>query len=199
MKTKTTSRMLGLVLAITAGVLSAQPVPQEPVRPVSPATTRPVPASPATAADLQVVSFTLTMPSATVVDRGRNRVTTPIELVVRNIGIGNAGRFAVLLTIARLDGTIIWSGAPQELSGTALDGKGNACTVDGLAAGGSITMRGTLSATVSRSRVLLPGLPVVIKAIVNPPYTKEFGAECGRISESSTANNSASQAIDLPR
>ena len=151
------------------------------------------------AADLKVGSFKLTMPSATVVDRGRNRMTTPIELVVQNIGVGNAGRFAVLFTITRGDGTVIWTGAAQELSGTALDSGGNACTVDGLASGGRIVMTGTLSATVSRSRALLPGLPVVIKAIVNPAYTKEFGAECGRIGEASTANNSGSQSLVLPR
>lgn len=151
------------------------------------------------AADLKVESFTLTMPSATVVDRGRNRMSTPIELVVRNQGVGNAARFTVIFTISRGDGTIIWSGAAQELSGTALDGAGNTCTNEGLAAGAQRVLTGTLTATVSRRLALLPGLPVMITATVNPPFVKEFGPECGRIAETSTANNRAAQRTILPR
>jgi hypothetical protein len=190
--------VLAIALAATVAHASAQPVPREPVRPVSPAVERLPPDSRVNSADLVAEAFTLTMPAATVVDRGRNSFSTPISLTVSNTGTGNAAAFAILFTVSRLDNTILWSGSAQELSGTRRDGAGNTCTSEGLAAGSSVTMVGTLSATVSRSRAILPGMTVIIRAIVNPAVGKEFQPECGRIGEVSTRNNNRAQRLGIP-
>ncbi len=139
--------------------------------------------------DLMVASFTTT--GRATIDTGRNSLTVPISITVRNQGTARSGRFPLIISITAPDGRIVWSGC-SVLSNTQRDRNGNICTRSTLRARRSRVLAGTLTATISPTHLRLTrGMVISLQVVLDYPHPAEFPPECGPVSETNEDNNTS--------